>query len=163
MDLEIPSLSRRSAQWLERSREALLDELAHQLSLMVSVQQPDRQKLRSAVTIGAAEEWPPEVLGFWIAALRLTGASWDDIGDLLSTSRQAAHRRFAPWERRYRPFLITYAVPAAPPHMPRNPSEVRAYLAESFEIDKDNVELLRRAINAHARDTLHLLSEPPPE
>jgi hypothetical protein len=113
---------------------------------MLSVQQPDRRKLRSAVKMGAAEEWPTEVLGFWIAVLRLTGASWDDIGDLLSTSRQAAHRRFAPWERRYGSFLAARAVQAVPPHMPRNSVEARAHLAESFEIDKDAVEF-RRAVD----------------
>ena len=163
MDLDIPSLSRRSAQWLERSREALVDQLGHQLSVMISVQQPDRLTLQSAVQMGAAEEWPTEVLGFWIAVLRLTGASWDDIGDLLRTSRQAAHRRFAPWERRYHSFLAAHGVWAVHPHMPRNVADARAQVAESLEIDKDAVEVLRQAVNARASYALHLLSEPSPE
>lgn len=43
-----------------------------------------------------------------VVAERVDGASWDQIGDALQTTRQAAHKRFGKWEEQFR---IAVALP----------------------------------------------------
>jgi hypothetical protein len=94
-----------------------------------------------------------------IAALRLRGASWDDIGGLLGTSRQAAHRRFAPWVQRYLPIVIG-SHPRRP--MPANRAETRARLRESTDLGKDHIDAMHQAIARVAYRGLGVAAEPPP-
>jgi hypothetical protein len=158
-DPEIASTSERGAEWLHEGREILIDELARQLSLVLGRRQPDRPALEAAVRAGAIAGWPVEVLGFWIAALRQRGASWDDIGDLLGTSRQAAHHRFAGWAQRYLPAVMV-AMPGGRP-MPADLTETRARLRASTELGQDHLDAMRQAIARAARRSLDIAAEPP--
>lgn len=159
-DPEIASTSERGAEWLNRARETLLDELARQLSLVLGRRQPDRPTLEAAITAGAAARWPVEVLSFWVAALRLRGASWDDIGSLLGTSRQAAHHRFAPWTQRYLP-LVTKTTPGSRP-MPANQAETRAPPRKSTDLGSDHLDTLHQEIARAPRGGLDVIAEQPP-
>jgi len=164
VESDLEGISRRNAEWLEHGRQALIDELGRRLSLAISLRRPDRPTLESAVTTAAAAEWPTEIIGFWIAALRMTGASWDDVGDLLGTSRQAAHRRFAPWERRYRPFLLAaIAQPVHHPHTPANRLQARAQVLNTSDVDDAAIDALRGVADADARSALPTLYKQPPE
>jgi hypothetical protein len=160
-DPEIASTCERGARWLETARQALVDELARQLSLALLRRQPDRPALEAVITAGTAAGWPAEVLGFWIAALRLRGASWDDVGDLLGTSRQAAHHRFAPWARRYLPFVLPVISAGWPP--PATPEEKRARLRESTGLGSENLDAMHQAIARTTRRALDAISESPPD
>jgi hypothetical protein len=158
-DPEIASTSERGTEWLNEGREMLIDELACQLSIVLGRRQPDQPSLEATVQNGATAGWPVEVLGFWIAALRLYGASWDDIGDLLGTSRQAAHRRFAPWARRYLPFVLV-AIPGGRPP-PAGRAETSTRLRESTELGADHLDATRQAIARAAHYGLNIAAEPP--
>jgi hypothetical protein len=160
---DLEDISRRSAEWLESGREALVDELGLRLSRTIYEHRPDRGTLESAVTTAAGAERPIEIIGFWIAALRVTGASWDDIGRLLGISRQAAHHRFAYWEQRYRPFVIFPAMQPAYYRCPESRPEVRARVTDASDIDHEVVEALRGVADVGARAALHILFKQPPD
>ena len=160
-DPEIASTSERGAQWLDKARQVLVDELARRLSLVLLRRQPDRPALEAAITAGTAAGWPAEVLGFWITALRVRGASWDDVGNLLGTSRQAAHHRFSPWARRYLPFVLPIISVGGP--LPATPEEKRARLRESIDLGADNLDAMHQAIARTARRALDAIGEPPPD
>jgi hypothetical protein len=158
---EIVATSERGAQWLGKARESLVDELARQLGLVLLRRHPDRPTLEAAVTAGAAAGWPAEVLGFWITALRLRGASWDDVGDLLGTSRQAAHHRFAPWTRRYLPAVLPVISTGWPP--PATPEETRARLRGSIDLRSGGLDAMHRDIARTLGPLLEAIGETPPD
>jgi hypothetical protein len=161
VDEDLASACRRSVEWLQHGRESLVDELGRRLSLTMSKQRPDRAALESAIRTAVVEEWPTEILGFWIAALRAAGASWEDIGELLGVSRQAAHRRFGPWERRYRRNVLACLLQEDVRHAPKDRLEARSRAVKISDPDEDAVDALRQAAGRNARRTLHRLFEQP--
>jgi hypothetical protein len=82
------------------------------------------------------------------------------VGDLLGTSRQAAHHRFARWAQRYLPFVMV-AIPDGRP-MPANPAEARARLSETTDLSSDDIDAMHQAIALVANRSLDIITEPPP-
>ena len=90
-------------------RQEFLDQLgeqtAGQVGLLLGSCQVDASTLLAAAAAADAGRWPAEVLGALVAAARVQGESWDDIGRHFGVSRQAAHQRFAAYEARLRPIV----------------------------------------------------------
>jgi len=79
----------------------------------------------------------------------------------LPWTNTAAHHRFAPWARRYLPFVLPIISVGRPP--PATPEEERARLRESIGLGSDNLDAMHQAIARTARRALDAIGEPPPD
>ncbi|MGH2877961.1 MAG: hypothetical protein ACRDLV_17045, partial [Solirubrobacteraceae bacterium] len=79
----------------------MLDELARELAVELVPLAGDREALLAKLDDASGEDWPTPVAGYWVAAARRAGASWDAVASHLSLPPPSVVARFSPWEARF--------------------------------------------------------------
>jgi hypothetical protein len=92
------------AAWLASRHQAaaaqVTMELAGRLAALFPPSEASRAALLDVLARGQDRHWPADLVCVLAALAHVRGASWAQIGRACGTSKQAAHERFGPWERR---------------------------------------------------------------
>ena len=92
----IQLLERTRDLWRQNEDDRLrkLDDTCKRLALVVGGCEWSAQDVLAVAVAGAEQGWPTQLLGVCVEAARRRGASWREVGEAFSVSRQAAHQRF---------------------------------------------------------------------
>ena len=103
---------RAHAFWLAKQQEHLVVELGQRL--LPALHHLSAAELLDELAKPTSRSWPREVLAYYVAAACHSGGTWQQVGDRLGVSKQAAHKRYSPYLARYRLLLEAGTAPTGP-------------------------------------------------
>jgi hypothetical protein len=111
------------AVWLAKQQEHLVLELGQRL--LPALHHLSAAELLDQLARGMSRSWPREVLAYYVAAACHSGGTWQQVGDRLGVSKQAAHKRYSPYLARYRLLLEASTAPTGPAEAARRLARTR--------------------------------------